>query len=169
MFFAAPCTLSSRSDPHPQHGGASANAGTRDRHHQRMRKVIKMPIVKIATAVGRHKKSIYKVLKTRKVLSRGRAPSLSSSEARHVITVLKQLISKAKTRYEVTLSVVKRRPKRSFASRPSGGHWLQRVRAKDRSSQVFLDPAARIPPDPPPQCWNTQRLPWKIKSPSWQH
>ena len=34
---------------------------------KRMHKVIKMPIVKIAAAVGRHKKSIYKALKTRKV------------------------------------------------------------------------------------------------------
>ena len=76
-----------------------------------MHKVIKMPIVKIAAAVGRHKKSIYKALKTRKVLSRGRAPSLSSSEVRHIITVLKQLISKAKTRYEVTLSMVKKAAK----------------------------------------------------------
>ena len=27
MFFPAPCTLLSLSDSHPQHGGASANAG----------------------------------------------------------------------------------------------------------------------------------------------
>ena len=78
---------------------------------KRMHKVIKMPIVKIATAVGRHKKSIYKSLETRKVLSRGRAPSLSSSEVRHIIAVLKQLISKAKTRYGVTLSMVKKAAK----------------------------------------------------------
>ena len=56
---------------------------------KRMHKVIKMPIVKIATAVGRNKKSIYRALKTRKVLSRGRVHALSSSEVRHIITVLK--------------------------------------------------------------------------------
>ena len=76
---------------------------------KRMHKVIKIPIVKIAAAVGRHKESIYKALKTRKFLSRGRAPSLSSSEVRQVIiTVLRRLVSKAKTRYEVTLSMVKK-------------------------------------------------------------
>ena len=93
---------------------------------KRLHKVMRMPILKIATALGRHKKSIYRALKTRKVLSRGRAHVLSPSEVRHIITVLKQLVSKAKTRYEVTLSMVKN-AERPFASRPSGGHWLQRV------------------------------------------
>ena len=59
---------------------------------KRMHKVMKMHILKIAKAAGRHKKSIYRVLKTRKALSRGRVHSLSSSEVRHFVTVLKQLV-----------------------------------------------------------------------------
>ena len=70
-----------------------------------------MPILKIATALGRHKKSVYKALNPKKVLSRGRANSLSPSDVRHIITVLKQLVKKAKTRYEVTLSMVKKAAK----------------------------------------------------------
>ena len=78
---------------------------------KRLHKVIRMPILKIATALGRHKKSVDKALNTKKVLSRGRANSLSSSDVRHIVTVLKQLVKKAKTRYEVTLSMVKKAAK----------------------------------------------------------
>ena len=76
---------------------------------KRLHKVIRMLILKIATALGRHKKSVDKALNT--VLSRGRANSLSSSDVRHIVTVLKQLVKKAKTRYEVTLSMVKKAAK----------------------------------------------------------
>ena len=78
---------------------------------KRLHKVVRMPILKIATALGRHKKSVYKALNTKKVLSRGRANSLSSSDVRHIVTVLKQLVKKAKMRYEVTLSMVKKAAK----------------------------------------------------------
>ena len=61
---------------------------------KRLHKVMGMPILKIATALGRHKKSIYKALNTKKVLSRGRANSLSSSDVRHIVTVLTQLLKR---------------------------------------------------------------------------
>ena len=78
---------------------------------KRLHKVVKMPILKIAQAVGRHKKTIYKALKTKKLLSRGRAHSLSPAEVRHIVTVLKQLVLKAKTRYEVPLVMLKKAAK----------------------------------------------------------
>ena len=70
-----------------------------------------MPVLQIAKAVGRHKKSIYKALRTKKLLSRGRAHSLSPSEVRHIVTVLRQLVLKAKTRYEVSLAMLKKAAK----------------------------------------------------------
>ena len=87
----------------------------------RLHKVFKMPILKVAKAVGRHEKSIYRALKTRKVLSRGRAHVLSPSEVRHIITVLKQLVLNAKTSYEVTLSMVKKAAKATVGLKTARG------------------------------------------------
>ena len=56
---------------------------------KRLYKVMEMPILKIAKAVGRHIKTICKTLKTKKLLSRGRAHSLGPSEVRHIVTVLR--------------------------------------------------------------------------------
>ena len=78
---------------------------------KRLHKIVKMPILKIAKAVGRHKKTIYKALKTKKLLSRGRAHSLMPSEVRHIVTVLRQLVLKANTRYEVSLAMLKKAAK----------------------------------------------------------
>ena len=54
---------------------------------KRLHKIVKMPILKIAKAVGRHKKTIYKALKTKKLLSRGRTHSLGPSEVRRIVKV----------------------------------------------------------------------------------
>ena len=78
---------------------------------KRLHKIVKMPILKIAKAVGRHKKTIYKALKTKKLLSRGRTHSLKPSEVRHIVTVLKQLVLRAKTRYEASLAMLKKAAK----------------------------------------------------------
>ena len=39
---------------------------------KRLRRVAEMPVLRIAKSFGRHKKAIYKALRTRKILSRGR-------------------------------------------------------------------------------------------------
>jgi hypothetical protein len=52
---------------------------------KRMKRVLKLPIKQIARCVGRHTKTVYKALKTRTLLRRGRNEVLTTKQVRHLV------------------------------------------------------------------------------------
>ena len=85
---------------------------------RRLKRVHKMPVTKIATAVDRNKSSVYKALDPKWLFQqRGRGKSLSYKEVTRIIRIMKDLIRRAKTRDEVTLGMIKRKAKCTACNR----------------------------------------------------
>ena len=79
---------------------------------QRLKTVAKMPITTIAKVTERHKKSIYNVIQGKaKFAKRGPKDKLSKKDITNLVKILRAMISKAKARYEITLSMLKKRAK----------------------------------------------------------
>ena len=71
-----------------------------------------MPIQTIAKVTERHKKSIYSVIKGKaKFAKRGPKEKLSRKDVTNLVRILRSMIKKAKARYEVTLTMLKKRAK----------------------------------------------------------
>ena len=77
---------------------------------RRLKKVVKLPVAKIAQAVGRHKTTIRKVLKRGcTVKRRGRHAVLTKKDATILINVLRAMVQKVTARYAITLAMVAKR------------------------------------------------------------
>ena len=80
---------------------------------KRLRGVAKMPIQTIAKVTERHKKTIYSVIKGKaKFAKRGPKEKLSKKDVTNLVKILRSMIKKAKARYEVTLTMPKKRAER---------------------------------------------------------
>jgi hypothetical protein len=83
---------------------------------KRLKSVIKLPVTKIALAVGRHKKTVYRCLQKKfKQLPKGRPQKLKAKEVSKLIKVMKQLVQKANGEKEVTLTMIRRRARCKFS------------------------------------------------------
>jgi hypothetical protein len=78
---------------------------------KRMKRVLKLPIKQIARCVGRHKKTVYKALKTRTLLRRGCNEVLTTKQVRHMVSILRCMVKYARARFEVTLAMLKKKAK----------------------------------------------------------
>lgn len=81
---------------------------------QRMKKVAKVPVKKIATFVGRNKSTIYRALhiKLSKPLpKRGISALLTKAAVNNLVRVLKAMVKKAGAKREITLAMLKKRAK----------------------------------------------------------
>ena len=79
---------------------------------RRMKRVLKLPVTKIAKGVGRNKCTIHKVLKPGyKVGKRGRRDLLTKKDVNLLVRTIKAMIKKAAARYEVTMSMIRKRTK----------------------------------------------------------
>ena len=77
---------------------------------KRLKHVAKMPIMTIANVTQRHKKTIYNVVQGKaKFAKRGPKDKLTKKEITNLVKILRSMISKAKSRYEITLSMLKKR------------------------------------------------------------
>ena len=79
---------------------------------KRLKKVLKMPVSKIALAVDRHKKSVYKALAGElRMVKRGPKEKLSKAMVTRVICILRAMIATARGRREVTMAMIMKRAK----------------------------------------------------------
>ena len=79
---------------------------------RRMKKVLKLPVTKIALAVDRNKSSVYKALdKSFDPQTRGPKAHLSAKHVNLLVRTIKAMVKKAKARKEITLAMVKKRTK----------------------------------------------------------
>jgi transposase len=78
---------------------------------KRMKKVMKMPVMRIAKMLGRHKKTVYKALKMKSVPRRGRAALLTPQDVRRMVSVLRSMVKAARACWEVTLAMIKKKAK----------------------------------------------------------
>ena len=83
---------------------------------RRLKHVVKLPVMTIARAVGRHKKTVYACLKkTWKARAKGRPKGLSKKEVKHVLSVMRDLVKKANAEDEVTLAMIKKKARCTFS------------------------------------------------------
>ena len=83
---------------------------------KRLKNVIKLPVTKIALAVGRHKKTVYSCLQKKvKQPPKGRPQMLKAKEVSKLIKVMKQLVKKANGTKEVTLAMIRRSARCKFS------------------------------------------------------
>ena len=104
----APTTLSSRS---PAAMAQRLTLGDREiTVIQRLKKILALPVTKIARAVGRNKSTVYKALSTEpgQRPRRGRPELLSKRDVDKLVKVVRALVKKAGARLEVTLAMVRR-------------------------------------------------------------
>ena len=74
---------------------------------RRMKHVLKLPVTKIATAVGRNKTSVYKALSPKfKMQKRGRPESFSSKDVSLLVRTLKAMIQESAGQLEITLAML---------------------------------------------------------------
>jgi hypothetical protein len=74
-----------------------------------MKRKLKLPVARIAIAVGRTKKAVYKALDpTWKLIKRGRQDALTPGDLTFLLRKLKALIKKAASKTEVTLGMLKK-------------------------------------------------------------
>ena len=94
---------------------------------KRLRGVIKVPVTKIALAVGRHKRTAYRCLqKEWEQLPRGRPQMLRANEVSKLMKVMRLLAKKANGEKEVTLAMIKRSARCKF----SGSTIQRRLQAR---------------------------------------
>jgi len=85
---------------------------------RRMKRVLKLPITKIASVLDRNKTSIYKALeKGWKQSKRGRPAALTRMDVTHLVRTLKAMQQKAKAMQEITLAMLKKRAKCKVSGR----------------------------------------------------
>ena len=108
---------------------------------KRPRYVAKMPALRIAKSFGFHKKTIYKALRTLKILSHGRPRLFSPKETWHIVTVLKKLMQIAKARFEIAMAMMKNLAKVGVRDKTvrrvlaSEGKQFRRLRTKPSSAK----------------------------------
>ena len=86
---------------------------------RRLKHVVKLPVMTIARAVGRHKKTVYACLKkTWKARAKGRPKGLSKKEVKHVLSVMRDLVKKANAEDEVTLAMIKKKARCTWGDQP---------------------------------------------------
>ena len=79
---------------------------------RRMKRVLKLPVTHIASAVDRDKTTVYKALsRSWRPTVRGRPPALSRGEIAELAKVTRHLVKHASTRWEVTLAMIMRKAK----------------------------------------------------------
>ena len=79
---------------------------------RRLKKVIKLPVTKIALAVQRNKSSVYKALRRSFApAKRGPKNKVTQKDMRFLARTVRAMVKKAAARYEVTLAMVMRRCK----------------------------------------------------------
>ena len=79
---------------------------------RRLKKVIKLPVTKIALAVQRNKSSVYKALRPSFTpAKRGPKNKVTQKDMRFLARAVRAMVKKAAARYEVTLAMVMRRCK----------------------------------------------------------
>ena len=108
---------------------------------RRFKEVIKLPVAKIASAVGRHKKTIYTVLRpSYKSQERGRREILTKKDVNLLLRTIRAMVQEAKARRDVTLAMVKKRTKIKASERCIREHLKKRSIKfrKLRSKPVLL-------------------------------
>ena len=77
---------------------------------RRLKTVLKLPVTKIALAVGRNKSQIYKALDKKWAPGkRGHPKALSKRDVDKLVRVVKEAVRRSRCRYEVTLAMVKKK------------------------------------------------------------
>ena len=85
----------------------------------RMKKIGKVPVLRIAHLLGRNKSTIYNALKTKgkNAPKKGRPLVLVPKEVRRLVTILKLMIKEAKAKREVTMAMLIKRSKAKVGAR----------------------------------------------------
>ena len=79
---------------------------------RRLKRKLKLPITKIALAVGRDRTTVYKALRrTFKLQKRGRPELLSRADVNLLVRTIRAMVLKANASYEVTLAMAMRHAK----------------------------------------------------------
>ena len=79
---------------------------------KRLKSKLGLPVTKIAMALDRHKKTMYKILNGQVSLAkRGAKSKLKKADVDRIAKIIRAMIKHAKARYEVTLSMIKKRAK----------------------------------------------------------
>ena len=79
---------------------------------KRLKSKLSLPVTKIAMALDRHKKTMYKILNGQVSLAkRGAKSKLKKADVDRIAKIIRAMIKHAKARYEVTLSMIKKRAK----------------------------------------------------------
>ena len=104
---------------------------------RRLKEKLKLPITKIALAVGRDKTTVYKALRRKfKPQKRGRPAALTRADVNLLVRTIRAMVFKADARYEVTLAMAMRRAKLKCGERcarkalKSGSIKFLRMRSK---------------------------------------
>ena len=80
---------------------------------KRMRRVLKLSVTDISTAVDRARSTVYRALaishNTTRLPQRGRPSALDTKQVNHVVSVLRRMVRKAGARREITLAMIMKR------------------------------------------------------------